>query len=159
MDRNALVQNNEILSPVQDDEILYRSIRGEEGNEYTTKSSGKPEFNEEAFKARNRKPSVDRAKLRDHPALSLLSETDGIVSLIVHQVRAIKSVTKPEDKEPVYVVDVIYAPAMENPAHSEIIVIPEFFGSNKKRKYAYKLLRIALALLANENGWTLEPPK
>ena len=157
MDKNAPVRDDEILSPVRNDEILYRSIRGEEGNEYKT-IKGKPDFNEAAFKARNRKPSVDRTKLRDHPSLSRLSETDGIVSLIVHKVRAIKSVRRrPEDKKAVYAVDVIYAPTMENPAHSEIIVIPEYFGSNKERKYAYKLLRIALALIATENGWTLKP--
>lgn len=158
MDKNDLVRDNEILTSVQGDEILYRSIRGEEGNEYSTRSDGKPEFNEEAFKARNRKPSVDRAKLRDHPSLSLLSQTDGIVSLIVGQVRAIKSVEKPEGKD-AYAVDVIFAPTMENPAHAEIIVIPEYFGSNKKRKHAYKLLRIALAVIATKNGWTLEPQK
>ena len=156
MDKNAPVRDSEILSPVRDDEILYRSIRGEEGNEYTI-SKGKPDFNENAFKSRNRKPSVDRAILRDYPALSLLSETDGIVRLIARQVRAIKSVEKPEDKEGVYAVDVTYAPTMINSAHSEIIVIPEFFGSNKKRKHAYKLLRIALALLATKSGWTLKP--
>ena len=159
MDKNDLVRDNEILTPVQGDEILYRSVRGEEGKEYTTKSNGKPDFNYEAFKATNRKPSVDRAILRDHPSLSLLSDTDGIVSLIAGQVRGIKSVERPEGGEAVYAVDVIYAPTIENHAHAEIIVIPEYFGSRNKRRLAYRLLRIALALLANENGWTLPPPK
>lgn len=158
MEKNDRARGNEILDSVQNDEILYRSVRGEEGKEYTTKSNGKPDFNREAFKAANRKPSVDRAKLRDHPSFSLLSDTDGIVSLVAGQVRAIKSVERPEGEEAVYAVDVIYAPTMENPAHAEIIVIPEYFGSHKKRRLAYRLLRIALALLATQNGWTL-PPK
>ena len=68
MEKNDSARGNEILYPVQNDEILYRSVRGEEGKEYTTKSNGKPDFNREAFKAENRKPSVDRAKLRDHPS-------------------------------------------------------------------------------------------
>ena len=158
MKKNDRARGNEILNPVQNDEILYRSVRGEKGKEYTTTSNGKPDFNKEAFKAANRKPSVDRAKLRDRPSLSLLSDTDGIVSLVAGQVRAIKSVERPEGEEVVYAVDVIYAPTMENPAHAEIIVIPEYFGSGKKRRLAYRLLRIALALLATQNGWTL-PPK
>ena len=157
MGQNELARDNQILSPVRNDEILYRSVRGEEGKEYTTKSNGKPDFSYEAFKATNRKPSVDRAILRDHPSLSLLSDTDGIVSLVAGQVRAIKSVERPEGEEAVYAVDVIYAPTMENPAHAEIIVIPEYFGSHKKRRLAYRLLRIALALLATQNGWTLPP--
>ena len=120
-------------------------------------SNGEPDFKYEAFKATNRKPSVDRAQLRRHPSHALLSATDGIVSLIAGQVRAIKSVPKPVGEEDVYAVDVVYAPTMENHAHSEIIVKPEYFGSNKERRYAYRMLRIALALLANESGWTLRP--
>ena len=159
MENNDSTRDDEILTPVQNDEILYRSVRGEEGKEYTTQSNGKPDFNYEAFKATNRKPSVDRAILRDHPSLSLLSDTDGIVSLIAGQVRGIKSVERPEGEEAVYAVDVIYAPTTENPAHAEIILIPEYFGSRGKQRLAYRLLRIALALLATENGWTLPPPK
>ena len=70
MVNNDSARDKQILSSVRNDEMLYRSIRGEEGNEYITKSNGKPEFNEEAFKARNRKPSVDRAILRKHPSWS-----------------------------------------------------------------------------------------
>ena len=159
MGKNELARDNQILIPVQNDEILYRSVRGKEGKEYTTKSNGKPDFNYEAFKATNRKPSVDRAILRDHPSLSLLSDTDGIVSLIAGQVRAIKSVERPEGGAAVYAVDVIFAPTMENSAHAEIILIPEYFGSRNRQRLAYRLLRIALALLADESGWTLPPPQ
>ena len=158
MENNGSVRDSGIPALVQNDEILYRSIRGKEGKEYTT-INGKPDFNYEAFKATNRKPSVDRAILRDHPSLSLLSDTDGIVSLIASQVRAIKSVERPEGGEAVYAVDVIFAPTVENPAHAEIILIPEYFGSRNKQRLAYRLLRIALALLANESGWTLPPPR
>ena len=158
MENNDSARDNGILTPVQNDEILYRSVRGKGGKEYAT-INGKPDFNYEAFKATNRKPSVDRAILRAHPSLSLLSDTDGIVSLIAGQVRAIKSVERPEGGDAVYAVDVIFAPTMENPAHAEIILIPEYFGSRNKQRLAYRLIRIALALLANESGWTLPPPK
>lgn len=145
-------------APVRNDEILYRSVRGKEGKEYTIKN-GEPDFKYEAFKATNRKPSVDRAQLRRHPSHSLLSATDGIVRLIAGQVRGIKTVQKPGGEGAAYAVDVVYAPTMENHAHAEIIVKPEYFGPHKKQRLAYRLLRIALALLANESGWTLEPPK
>lgn len=158
MENNDSARDSGIPALVQNDEILYRSIRGKEGREYAT-INGKPDFNYEAFKATNRKPSVDRAMLRDHPSLSLLSDTDGIISLIAGQVRAIKSVESPEDGDAVYAVDVIFAPTVENHAHAEIIVVPEYFGSRNKQRLAYRLLRIALALLANESGWTLPPPK
>ena len=158
MENNDSARDNGILTPVENNEILYRSVRGKEGKEYAT-INGKPDFNYEAFKATNRKPSVDRAILRNHLSLSLLSDTDGIVSLIAGQVRAIKSVESPEGGDAVYAVDVIFAPTMENPAHAEIILIPEYFGSRNKQRLAYRLLRIALALLANENGWMLPPPK
>jgi hypothetical protein len=45
----------------------------------------------------------------------------------------------------------------KNPAHSQIIVKPEFFGSKSKQDKVFKLLQRALARLATENGWTLEP--
>lgn len=57
----------------------------------------------------------------------------------------------------VHAVDVIYDPVPENPAHSKIVVNPEFFGSNNKRRNVFKLLQLALAELAERNGWTLEP--
>ena len=38
MGKNDSARGNEILYPVQNDEILYRSVRGEEGKEYTTKT-------------------------------------------------------------------------------------------------------------------------
>ena len=140
MENNDSTRDYEILTPVQNNEILYRSVRGEEGREYTT-VNGKPDFNYEAFKATNRKPSVDRAILRDHPSLSLLSDTDGIVSLIAGQVRAIKSVERPEGGEVVYAVDVVYAPTMENHAHAEIIVVPEYFGSRKEAKISISVAK------------------
>lgn len=159
MENNDFAQDSQILASVRNDEILYRSIDGEEGKEYVTKSNGQPEFKYEGFKANNRKPSVDRAILTKHPSWSLLSDTDGIVSLMASQIRGIKSVERPEGEDEVYAVDVVYDPTMENQAHAEIIVIPEYFGSHKKRRLAYRLLRIALASLATKNGWTLPPPK
>ncbi|MDE0087190.1 MAG: hypothetical protein OXU23_15830 [Candidatus Poribacteria bacterium] len=150
MDRNDFVR---------DDEVLYRSVRGKYGEEYSF-DNGKLEISSEAFRDRERKPSVDRAELKGcNPSLSKRSSTDGIVSLITADVRSIGTVkTKIQNADAiVHAVDVIYDPTPENPAHSKIVVSPEFFGSNNKQRNVFKLLQLALAELAERNGWTLEP--
>ena len=145
---------------VRDDEILYRSVRGKYGEEYAYDNIGKLKISSEAFRDRHRKPSVDRAELREfNPVLSKLSDTDGVVSLMAVDVRAIGTVkTKILNEDVViHAVDVVYAPTPENPAHSQIVVNPEFFGSRSKQRNVFKLLQLALAELAEKNGWTLEP--
>lgn len=145
---------------IRDDEVLYRSVRGKYGEEYSYDNMGKLTISSEAFRDRERKPSVDRAVLRGfNPALSKLSETDGIVSFITADIRTIGIVkTKIQNADTiVHAVDVIYDPTPENPAHSKIVVNPEFFGSKNKQRNIFKLLQLALAELAEKNGWTLEP--
>lgn len=144
---------------VRDDEVLYRSVRGKYGEEYSY-DNGKLEISSEAFRDRERKPSVDRAELKGYnPSLTKRSDTDGIVSLITADVRSIGTVkTKIQNADAIFhAVDVIYDPTPENPAHSKIVVSPEFFGSNNKQGNVFKLLQLALAELAERNGWTLEP--
>ena len=145
---------------VRDNEVLYRSVRGKYGEEYSYDNIGKLKISSEAFRDRERKPSVDRAELKEfNPALSKRNDTDGIVSLIAADVRSIGTVkTKIQDTDAVvHAVDVIYDPTLENPAHSKIVVNPELFGSKNKQRNIFKLLQLALAELAEKNGWTLEP--
>ena len=145
---------------VRNEEELYRSVRGKLEEEYSYDSKGKLRISSEAFRDRDRKPSVDRAELRGfNPVLSKLSDTDGVVSLITADVRAIGAVKTKNLNEDVVIhaVDVVYAPTAENPAHSQIVVNPEFFGSKSKQRNVFKLLQLALAELAGKNGWTLEP--
>lgn len=144
---------------VRDDELLYRSVRSESEVEEYFFDRGKLIIRPAAFNDKHKKPSVDRAELREFdPSLSKLNETDGIVSLIAGDIRAIKKVkTKVEDGNVAHAVDVIYDPTPENSAHSQIIVAPEFFGTGSKQKSTFKKLRVALATLATENGWTLAP--
>lgn len=145
---------------VQDDEELYRSVRGKlEDKEYSSQK-GKLIIEPAAFQDRYKQPSVDRAKLIDYnPALSQKSETDGIVGIRAGEVRAIGTVKTRISNENVddHAVEVVPNPTGENPAHAKIIVKPEFWGSNNKQKNAFKLLRIALAKLATKNGWIIEP--
>ena len=136
--------------PVRDDETLYRSIRGDEAAEHYTYDGGKLTIRSKAFMDRCRKPSVDRAELRScDPSLSRLDETQGIVSLIASDVRAIKL--------DVHTVDVIYNPTSENPAHSQITITPECCVTTSKQDRVFRSLRTALADIATENGWTLRP--
>ena len=51
----------------------------------------------------------------------------------------------------------MYDPTPEKPAHSKIVVSPEFFGSKNKQRNVFKLLQLALAELAEESGWTVKP--
>jgi hypothetical protein len=154
------MDRNDIIS---DQEELYRSVRSDEiYKEFYYNDVGQLIITEEAFRDRNKEPSVDRAKLRGfNPILSKLSETDGIVSLIANDVRSIGDVkTNNDNGESFHSVDVVYDPInepIENLAHSQITVEPKFFGSDNKQKKAFKLLRIALARLATKKGWTVEP--
>ena len=146
--------------PVQNNEKLYRNVRGKlEDNEYSIQD-GKLRIEYHAFWDRSKKPSVDRAKLKDFdPASALLCKTNGIVSIKASDVRAIGTVKTKHKNEVIadHAVDVIPDPTCENPAHSIIIVKPELFDSQSKQRNAFKLLQIALAGLATKNGWTLEP--
>ncbi|MCY3552396.1 MAG: hypothetical protein OXH39_18190 [Candidatus Poribacteria bacterium] len=108
----------------------------------------------------DKKPSVDRAKLKDlDPASALLCKTNGIVSIKVSDVRAIGTVKTRHENRVItdHAVDVIPDPEPDNPTHSLIIVKPELFDSKNKQRNAFKLLQIALAELTTQNGWTLEP--
>ncbi|MYC74275.1 hypothetical protein F4X10_00680 [Candidatus Poribacteria bacterium] len=146
--------------PVQDDEKLYRNVRGKlEDNEYSIQD-GKLRIEYHAFWDSSKKPSVDRAKLKGcDPTSALLSKTNGIVSVKASDVRAIGAVKTRHQNEVIadHAVDVIPDPTDENPAHAIIVVKPEFFDSKSKQRNAFKLLQIALAELATKNGWTLEP--
>ena len=154
-----------ISDPVQDDEELYRNVRGKlEDKEYSIQE-GKLIIEPHAFwdpakKPAPKNPSVDRAKfIHCVPASALLSKTNGIVSIKAGDVRAIGTVKTKHENEVIaeHAVDVIPDPTRENPAHAIIIVKPELFGSTNKQKNAFSLLQIALAKLATKNGWTLKP--
>ncbi len=160
MDKNDSVRN---------DEELYRSVRGKlEAEEYIIER-GKLRIRSNAFRDKNKKPSVDRAELKEsNPCLSKRDDTDGIVSLITADVRTIGEV-KTRDKNAdvvVHSVDVIYDPNPKsdpkNHAHSYISVDPDFFDTDtfdtkSKRERTFNKLRVALAKLATKRGWTLAP--
>jgi hypothetical protein len=140
---------------IRDDEELYRRVRINTKNvndtkRYSDNTTGPVEIYATAFFDRSKQPSVDRAKLRGfNPTLSQIDETDGIVSLIAGEIRAIPI----QD----HAVNIIHDPTSKNPAHSQITITLEGDISNTKRNKAFRTLRKALAILATEKGWTLEP--
>lgn len=145
---------------VRDNEELYRSVRGKLKDKEYTIQKGKLIIRPRAFRDTNREPSVDRAELRDSPSDSLLSETDGIVSLIAHEVCDIGTViTESEGEKVRHAVNVVYDRKPNNPAHAKITVNPEFFGTRSKQDRVFDLLKIALALRATKRGWRLQPPE
>ncbi len=146
---------------VSDEEELYRNVRGNlEYEEYSHDSTGRLTFLPKAFQDKEKEPSVDRAKLRNFdPEQSRMSEENGIVTLITEEVRQIGDVKTNNDRgKPVkHVVDISPDPIRGNKAHALIVVDPDFFGTESKKNKAFKLLRKALARLATQRGWTLEP--
>jgi len=146
-------------SLVSDEEELYRSVRNKVDEEFYYNEDKQLIITRDAFKDRAKQPSVDRAKLKDFaPSNSKLSISDGIITLITKEVRSIGDVfTKEENTDNIqHSVDVIYSPN-DNIAHSHVTVQPSYYGNDKKQKRAFKLLRISLARLATQKGWTLEP--
>ena len=153
---------------VSDDEELYRSVRAdEEADEYYYDTeTGNLVITSQAFRDREQEPSVDRAHLRNsYPAQSRIGESDGIVSLFAGEVREIGDIfTNDPRGNPItnHNVDVIWDPIPEvaeqpeNPAHSLVVVEPEYLRSDTKGK-AFSRLKKALARLATKRGWTLEP--
>ncbi len=148
---------------VSDEEQLYRNVRGNlVYDEYSYDlTTGDVTFLPQAFKDREKEPSVDRAKLKDFdPEQSRISADNGIVTLITQELRQIGDVRTLDDKgSPVkHAVDVTADPIpKKNEAHARIVVEPKVLGSESKKKKAFRLLRIALARLATQRGWTLEP--
>lgn len=145
---------------VQDDEELYRSVRGDlKFKEYSVQD-GKLRIESAAFMDRCRKPSVDRAKLQNFDPdvtnkrlpVPPKGVTNGVVSLTTGEVR-----TAIGD---VHAVDVVPEPTPQNPAHAIIAIVNlEHLESESKQKNAFRLLRIALATLANKNGCIKIEPK
>lgn len=135
---------------VDDEELLYRRLTV--GLGYKRLPDGQLRISASAFADRGRRPSVDRAKLRDNdPSLTRLHQTDAVASLIAAQVRHIQVSTNDSDGKPIlaHAVDVEPVPLDENPAHAEIFALP--FPDKDK---TFERIRTSLAQLAR---WEIEP--
>jgi hypothetical protein len=150
-----------IQNYVSDEEKLYRNVRGEGADEFFyDPTTGRLKIESKAFLDQQKEPSVDRAKLKNFdPQKSRIGKEDGVVTIITQEVRQIGDVVtnNNEGKKVNHAVDVNPDPISQNAAHARIVVVPRFFGSQSKKDKAFRLLRIALARLASQRGWTLEP--
>ena len=154
---------------VENDEELYRSVRADH-DQYYYDDDGNLIIRHIAFQDPQKKPSVDRAKLRNYqPEKTKKGDSDGVVSLITEEVRNIADVnTKRFDKKGKEIeviehrVDVKYDPIYEpidekNEAHALITPDPNYIGGESSQTKTFKRLQLALARLATMKGWTLRP--
>lgn len=146
-------ETSEGRSIIGDAEIVLRSIRDQSG-EYTFRD-GILRVSTTAFNDRDRKPSVDREIIRVIPALAKKSDTDGVLSLVVSDVRLISNVKTNDPKgRPVaeHSVDVTPDPIDGNVSHCLIICRPALHNET-----VFKKLKEALARLAERGGWRVPP--
>ncbi|MFJ1212933.1 hypothetical protein [Burkholderia pyrrocinia] len=144
---------------VQDDEHLYRRVPNlptmfkVESDKLRLSSSV---FNDPESSTGEKRPSVDRAKLRNYdPVQSKTAPTQGIVGLLAADVRLIKDAKKTDDKgnvEYVHEVDVVPNPLPGNDAHALVTVSPTF-----ESRRPFDRLKECLARLAERQGWLVEP--
>ncbi|MHB1949744.1 MAG: hypothetical protein ACYCQI_16720 [Gammaproteobacteria bacterium] len=126
-------------SPVEDTEILYRSVRK---SEIIHQSNGEYVISSSAFNDKQKmQPSVDRAILQNNdPAISRrFSPTDAVVFLKAGEVRKEK-VSKAEIE---YALDVKPDPLEENHAHAIIVPAPQYKNPNAFKKVKESLARLA----------------
>lgn len=121
------------------------------------RNNGEVYLSSQAFADRNRRPSVDRAKLCGHdPSYTQFRLSDYVCSLVTGDVRAIATVVKHDKKGVPQVqhnIDVEPVPLYDNAAHAEIYAVPEISGGR-----LFERLLERLAYLARwERGF--EPPE
>lgn len=151
---------------VRDDEGLYRRVPAElEGIAYSV-VNGQFKILPGAFWDRKLTPSVYRAELINHDAtLPQAKAENGVVEITTLHIRQIGDVVTKHEGQVIgeHSVDVIANPVpatnsiLLDSSHALIVVNPEYFGSKNKQRNAFDLLTIALSILANENGWIIEP--
>lgn len=129
---------------VDDDETLYRSIVPEL---WKQKNDGEFYLSSQAFADRNRRPSVDRAKLCGYdPGYTRFRPSDLVCGLIAEDVRAISTVVKHDRKGVPLVrhnIDVEPVPLPDDPAHAEIYTVPEISGGRLFERLLEKLAYLA----------------
>jgi len=128
---------------VADDELLYRRVLAED----MPLVEGGCRISSQAFTARDKEPSVDRAVLRNHcPELTQEDPSFGVISVRAGQVRSITLRVRSasgQDEE-VHPFDVRPKPTEQNPAHAEIFIAhPSFQSRSGFEKLLKELKRFA----------------
>lgn len=129
-------------SPVDNCEILYRSVRLSDGG--YRYEDGKYIISSTAFNDRRKQPSVDRAILKSNDAeKSRRSATDCVVSLKASDIRNEK-IERGEDQ---YILDIKPDPEPHNKSHAIIVPSPDYKNDKAFRKVRESLARMAKILL------------
>lgn len=125
---------------VDDAEMLYRCVKRVH---WKQKENGEFYLSAQAFTDRQYRPSVDRARLCGHdPSHTQVDEHDYVCNLLTADVRAIGSVVKYRNNEPVqqYAVDVDPVPRPDNAAHAEIYAHPQISSKGVFRRLQERLV-------------------
>jgi hypothetical protein len=153
---------------IGDEEVLFRSVEGDPAKgQWARDEDNVLRVSSQAFMDPTYRPSVDRAALcSNDPLWTRRKPGDGVVRLSAASIRAIspQEVGDRDSKGHVSqerrvdaVPDRIDADAATqrtaNPAHALIVTTPQIATSNK----AWSRVRAALAFVANQHGWALEP--
>jgi len=106
---------------VDKSEVLYRRISSNKCNkktppQYTVEDSGNIRVRSEAFLG-GEKPSVYRQKLVGKPECVDKKSTDGVISIKAVDIKAIRIREHAGDVE--------ITPLPDNPAHAEIVLVPQ----------------------------------
>jgi hypothetical protein len=129
---------------VHNEETLYRSIVP---NLWKQKSDGEFYLSSQAFADRNRRPSVDRARLCGHdPSYTQFRPSDYVRGFLAEDVRAISTVIRHDRKGVPQVrhnIDVEPVPLSDNAAHAEIFAVPEISGGRLFERLLEKLAYLA----------------
>ena len=129
---------------VHDDETLYRSVAP---SLWKQKSEGEFYLSSQAFADRNRRPSVDRAKLCGHdPSYTQFRPSDYVCSLLAEDVRSISTVVRHDRKGVPQVrhnIDVEPVPLSDNAAHAEIFAVPDISGGRLFERLLERLAYLA----------------
>ncbi len=150
-----------VVTPVVDDEILYRRVpQGK--NFYITQANGTVKFSSQAFADRSFRPSVDRAELCHYdPTWTQRDASDGVASVVTRDVRSIDTVVQNDEKGNLirvfcanveHVPIINHAELLDNSAHAEIYLIPSCTN-----KAVFRKLCERLAQLVGERPWEIEP--
>ncbi|MGH2516960.1 MAG: hypothetical protein ACRDHP_15010 [Ktedonobacterales bacterium] len=152
------------ITPVNDDEDLYRCVWYDEGENrvglYVTEPDGTVKFSSQVFNDRRQRPSVDRATLCGHePKHAQKKPSAGVTAVLAGKIRVLGPFDQSAPGKVIekVIVDVEHKPIKDDPnepdnlAHAEIFTQPVCSGN------VFRKVREALALLANDRGWLIKP--
>lgn len=129
---------------VDDDEVLYRAVKPVL---WKQKRDGEFYLSSQAFADRNRRPSVDRARLCGYdPSHAQFQPSDYVCNLVAGEVRAIATVVKHDKKGVPQVrhnIDVEPVPLPDDAAHAEIYAVPEISGGRLFERLLERLAYLA----------------